>query len=386
MSSLIDMVAQTAAKNEAEAQRQKAEQEPATQTPVENKEDIKVDDSQSASPDGDTVVPEPPESQVTPEAVEVTTEQEPEETPWDADNKTVEETPSKQFDFGKLGGALGWGEVKDESDFLTKAQEHQTRFKELQEKPLSGIPEELREVIEIARTTPEAWKDYARNQTFDYSKVDPIALYAEEFNRDAVKNPQYFDENGKFSDELADQGWKEIPDTLKRMTGLQIQQSLVQQQKSRQVEIRAKAEARLANADNSLVAATQKLAEILPYESYGVKFEPKHASEIYKGITDSSLTKKHLGVSYETLVQQGVDMSRVARTITLAEKADKMVQYSSKTAEARAKKALLDKTQNAQIQRPGNPVAPSAPDKKVMSPADKIAWHLEQAKKNDFFN
>src|SRR3546814_9881138 len=55
------------------------------------------------------------------------------------------------------------------------------------------------------------------------------------------------------------------------------------------------------SADKTLASATKSLGELLPLETYGIKFEPKHSSEIYNGIVTSKLTKKHLGLSYEDL-------------------------------------------------------------------------------------
>lgn len=348
-------------------------------------------DSQQVPLDGQTVAPEPPESQVTPAAEEVKTEQEPKtdepveelEAPksWDADDTVatpVASTPSV-FDFSKTGSALGWGEIKDESEFINKATELKTKLKELEEAPLKSVPDDLREVIEIARGG-QNWKEYLSQQVIDYSKVDPITLYADEFDRLAVNNPRYKDAEGKFSQELADADYDLVPDVIKEQTGRQIQQAYITQQRQKQADIRAKAEAKLAQAETSLSQATQKLAEILPLENYNIKFEPKHSVEIYTGITNSTLTKKHLGVSYEKLVESGADMKQLARTIMLAEKGEKFLKYGTETAEARAKKALLSKTQNVQLNTPGSAIVPEDPKTKVMTAAEKIAWMKNQQK------
>lgn len=349
-------------------------------------------DSQQAPIDGQTVAPEPPESQTTPAAVEATTEQEPKtedavletETPksWDTDDAVAEPTKTTPlaYDFTKTGSALGWGEIKDESDFLAKATTLNTKLKELEEAPLKSIPEDLREVIEVARKDGANWKDYLSQQVIDYSKVNPLDLYEDEFFRRAEKDPKYFTD-GKYDESLALAELERIPEAVQFGFGQQIQQLNIQEQKRRQAEIRAKAEAKIANAETSLSQATQKLSEILPLEQFGIKFEPKHSVEIYNGITNSTLTKKHLGVTYEKLVESGADMKQIARTITLAEKGEKFIKYGSETAESRAKKALLDKTQNAQLNTPGSTIRPEDPKSKVLSPAEKLAYHIANQKK-----
>lgn len=352
-------------------------------------------DSQQVPLDGQTVAPEPPEAQVTPAAEEVQTEQEPkaeetptevEETPkpWDADNNAepIKVEPPSTFDFNKIGSALGWGEIKDESDFLAKASEVKTKLKTLEEAPLQGIPEDLREVIDVAKKSGESWKEYLSNQIVDFSKIDPVVLFQQEFDKDAVKDPKYF-VDGKFSQELADQALDAIPEAVQKQFGYQIQQGYINTQRQRQAQIKAKAEAKIAEAENTLAKATQNLSEILPFDNYGIKFEPRHSAEIYSGITNSTLIKKHLGpgVTYDKLVESGADMKAIARTITLAEKGEKMIKYKSETAEARAKKAILDKTQNAQLNNPGTQIKPENPEAKVLSPAELLAAHLAKQRK-----
>lgn len=354
---------------------------------------VEVDKSQSVPLDGQTVVPNPPETPITPVAVEEKKEQEPklEETPkpevveeqplaWDADETIAAEAPKSIFDFKSIGSALQLGEIKDESELIAKVNELVVKKKELEDKPLAGVPEEFREVLEVAKRG-ENWKEYVKQDLINFNNVDPITLYEDALEKDAMNNPHYKTADGKFNSELFEQDLATIPDIQKFSQGKQLQQFHINQQNLRKAELKAKAEAKVANADTTLSQATQKLSEILPFENYGIKFEPKHSVEIYKGITDSSLTKKHLGVTYEKLVESGADMKQIARTITLAEKGEKMIKYGSANAEAKAKKALLASTQNVQLDNNGSRATPVEPSAKVLTPAEKIALHMQKQNK-----
>ncbi len=346
----------------------------------------KVDSQQT---DGQTAAQEPPVEPVTPEAVAVTTDPETkveEPKSWDADEIKLDEVKPTSFNFSQLGSALNWGEIKDESDFVKKANELNTKFKEAEAAPLSTIPEDLREVVEIARKSPDAWKDYLSHQVTDFSKVDPMALYENDFYNRNRNNPKFFDEKGKLNEDLLYDELDRIPDDVKYQLGDQQRQAIMYQQHQKQAEIRAKAEAKIAQAETSLAKATNSLPEILPFDNYGIKFEPKHASNLYSGITSSKLTKAHLGPSYDALIAAGVDMTKLTRTLALAEYGEKMIKFKAETAEAKAKKSILETTQNVQLKTPGSAVKVDDPTKKVYTPQEIMAHHLAQQKKKDFFS
>lgn len=356
----------------------------ASQTPqVDNTAQVPVEEPK------DNV--QPTEESVTPKAEETPKEQ-PKEvakpaeetqqevvTSWDADETTSTKVEAPKADWTKIGSALELQDVKDEDQIVSKVSELKTKLKEYEEKPLAGIPDDFKEVIEITKSGGN-WKDYLASQIVDYTKVDPVQLFEDEFFQDAVKNPKFF-VDGKFDQSLAEAELDRMTDFQKTHYGRQIQEGKMHQQRQRQLEIKAKAEARLANAEKSLSTATRDLNELLPFESHGIKFEPKHSSEIYQGITSSKLTKELLGVSYEALVQSGADMKAVAKTIAAAKYAEKMIKFKSQSAKVEAKKELLDKTQNPQIRSTGSNVQPESESKRELTPAEKLAHHFKNQKK-----
>lgn len=302
------------------------------------------------------------------------------EASWDADSEETTTTPvtTPSIEWAKVGSAIGL-EIKEEKDLVEHVSKIKSELKALQEAPLSGVSDEFKEVIKVAQSG-EDWRDYLAQQLVDYTKVDAIQLYEDEFYRDAVRNPRY-QTDGKYDPVKADEAINAMPDALLESLGKQMQYGFIQNQRQRQAEIKAKAQARLDQADQALNSATKNLGEILPVEAYGIKFEPKHSTEIYSGITNSKLTKKHLGLSYEQLVNNGADLKSVVRSITLAEKGEKMIAFKSKNSKAEAKAEILQTTQNVQLKGQSSIVNPEDPEKKVISPKEKLEkWYASQNK------
>lgn len=299
---------------------------------------------------------------------------------WDADEAETIKPSSPEFNFSELGSALELGEIKTKEEFVAKASELKSKLKALEENPFAGIPEEFREVIEVAKRSDGDWRDYLSDQIVDYSKVDPMQLFEDTFLNNAVKNPKYYTD-GKYDHEKALAALESFQEPVKEYEGMRIAEAKTGLQKQRQLELRARAEAKAAQAEKSLALATKNLGELLPFDNYGIKFEPKHSSEIYQGITTSKLTKKHLGLSYDDLIRSGADMKAVVRSITLAEKGEKMIAYKANNSKVEAKKELLELTQNVQLNTSGSRVSPEDPEKKVLSAAEKIAkWQASHNK------
>jgi hypothetical protein len=334
-----------------------------------------------------TEVPNPPAEEVvpkeTPKAEEPKAEvvkTEPIEVPksWDDEETPEVKKEESKFDFSKLGSALELGEIKDEADFIEKVSQTKSKLKELQDKPLAGIPDEFKEVIEVAKTGD--WKDYLATQIIDYSKLDPIEEFENDWMARAMTNPKYFTD-GKFDPQKANDALDSIQDPIKEVQGSQMLQAKAYQQAQRKQQIKAQAQARIEQAEKSLVNATRDLNDLLPFKEYGIKFEPKHSSEVYQGIRDSKLTKELLGISYEDLVRSGADMKVVAKTIATAKYADKMLKFKSNASKVEAKKELLQATQNAQITTPGSAINPSDPEKQIVPVHEKLKKYIASQSK-----
>lgn len=291
-----------------------------------------------------------------------------EEITWDADLEIEQKVQTPTYDFKSLGSALELGEVQSESDLIAKISEIKTKAKQLEEKPFEGIPDDLKTFVEVARTSgEEEAKAFLANQLIDYSKVDPLQLFEDEFYRDAAKNPKYH-KDGKIDWESIDAAYDGLPDALKEFQGTQLQYAKQQLQLQKRQEIVAKNEARRNNAERSLSEASRNLNEILPFDKYGIKFEPKHTTHIYEGVVNSKLTKKHLGMTYDALVKSGADMKAIAATVAKAEYTEQMLKFKSNNSKVEAKKELLEKTQNAVLKSPGSIVEPSSEAAKPKTP------------------
>ena len=312
-----------------------------------------VDNSQQQPVEEQTVVPEStdlPDKQVAQEEVkepkkeEAAPEKEQPTLSWDADETEVKTVESPKFDFSELSSALELGEIKDAKDFVAKVSEIKKQNKALSEKPLEGIPEEFREVIEVAKTGD--WKEYLSNQLIDYTKLDPF----QEFENDFYKRyGARFVVDGKFNQEAYDAALDAIPEVQQELAGQQILEAKAQLQARARESQRQKAEAKRELADKNLSKAANNLQEILPLDSFGIKFENKHSTKIYQGISNSELTKKHLGMSYDDLVRTGADMTLVAKSIAMAEWGQQMIKFKADNIKAQTKKEILTKTQNVQL-------------------------------------
>lgn len=299
---------------------------------------------------------------------------------WDED-VVPEPVVAPTFDFKQLGSALELGEIKDADEFIGKVKEIRTKAIELETNQLAGIPDEFKEVLKVAKTGERDWKEYLSTTIVDFSKIDPVTLYEDEFSRGARNNPKFFTD-GKFDQNKLDEALDAIPDAVKDSLGRVTQQSLMAEQSRKRQEILTRNAQRLEQAESSLVKASQTLGEILPVDSYGIKFEQKHSSHIQNGIRNSSLTKKHLGVSFDDLVARGADMKAVTRTIGLAEYGEKMLKFKSENSKAVAKKEILASVQNAQITNPGSAPKPEDPAQKKLTYQEKMAQHMAQVNKS----
>jgi len=329
-----------------------------------------------------------PEAEVAPKETqeEVKAEEKSDEiSSWDADETLAQVKEPLKFDFGKLGSALDLGEIKDENELVTKVSELRNRNKQLEANPLEGVPEEFREVLKVTKSG-EDWKRYLAESVVDYNKVDPIKLYEDQFFEQAVKLPKFRNQDGSVNQQAILDALDQIPEVSRAIEGSRLQQSLMANQQARKAQIVNQAQEKIANADKALSKAANSLNELLPFENYGIKFEPKHSSQIYEGVTSSKLTKKHLGISYEDLVRSGADMKQVARTIASAEYSESMIKFKAKNSQVQAKRELLEKVQNVQLNSAGTRVQPDSDEKqKVMTPAEKMKYHLEEQKKKTGF-
>lgn len=340
---------------------------------------------------GETISTETTESEsaIQPEAeveqTEATTEQKVADVPNDGEQVEVKDEPVTGWDDDETKESvqseikieewvsdLGLGEIKTKDEIKTKVSELQSKLKQLEEKPLEGLNDELKDVIKVAQTGGwEEAKQMLASQLIDYSKLDPLAEFERDFINRNQNNPKYFTD-GKYDHQKVLDAIDTLPEVTRELYGSNIIQAEADLAERQRAAIRAKTEARRTEAEKSLSQSTKSLSEILPLDTYGIKFEPRHSSEIYEGIVSSKLTKKHLGLSYDDLVRSGADMKAITRSITLAEKGEKMISYKAKNSEVKSKKEILQKTQNVQLNTTTTAPNPEDQEKKVVSTVDKM--------------
>ena len=183
-----------------------------------------------------------------------------------ADNKSV--------DFKKLGSAFDL-EASTQEELISKVKEKFSKLKEVQETTFSGVPDDLKQAIEIAKKGGD-WKSYTSSLAVDVEKLDPLALFDREFER--VETQRFKNPDGSIDYEKLDEELNSIPDGIKRMQGNAIKQQISNQQKARQATVMAAVEQAQDKFQKSLGDAVKDLPSMLPKEAYGVTFEPKHSS------------------------------------------------------------------------------------------------------------
>lgn len=324
--------------------------------------------------------PEVVQSEVKPEPTVTTPEPEvvnAEQVSWDATpTETPAETTQSPFDFKKLVSDLEFGEITDEAGLKAKVSEMRTKLKQLEENPLSGVPEEFRDVLKVTKAG-EDWRSHLAESVVDYTKADPLKLYEEQYLQHALKLQKFRNADNTVNEDALWEEYDKIPEMQKVLEGTRIQQSLVANQQSKKASLLRQAEEKINKSNQDLASSAKNLNELLPFTNYGIKFEPKHSDHIYKGISNSTLTKKHLGVSYEDLVRSGADMKAVTKSIAAAEYSEQMLKYKSSNVAVQTKKELLNKIQNVNLNPTTTTVQPDEVEKKKLSPAEILAAHYK---------
>ena len=291
---------------------------------------------------------------------------------WDAE---LEQTPAPAqttgVDFKKIGSALNL-EVTNEDEFVKTVSEKMSKLKELEEtqsKALEGVPDSLKETLEIARKGGD-WQSFIGNSLIDLTKQDPIDLFEQEYER--VNAYRFKKEDGTIDYEALDNALDNMDDGMKSMQGNVIKQQLMAQQQQRKQAVLAEASRAQERFNKELFDAAKELPQYFPKEEWGVNVEPKHAASVVDGIMTGKLVKKHLGdIDPATLAK--LDGKKLAKAIFLLEASKNIAQHQYKQGIVAGKRELLDKTQNPQITTPSISAAPDvADDKKPKTAVEKL--------------
>lgn len=354
-----------AAKLRESAQKAQPPVEQPASTPVEPKSVVSDPGPEEPSqPVAEAEVPKVVTQETPPVEVEV---------PWDAEINVDPVPTTPTVDFEKLGSALKLEGVKSESDLVTKINEYKTKLQEFESQKaatLEGLPDELKEVLDLAKQGGD-WKSYMGASAVNWKNVDPVALFENELSR----LPQYRNPDGSINQDALDSALDAIPEASKSYEGSRIIQQKIAEQNYHKTQQIQQARIRKDESDKALAHATKKLGDLLPFEEYGIKFDSKHSDYLFNGIANGQLLQKHF------LNDQGqYDMSKVTKTIALAEYGQKMIKYQADKAKVAGKKELLQQTQNVQLDAPRRSAAPDAGSEKTLSPAEKFKKYIDSQK------
>jgi hypothetical protein len=297
---------------------------------------------------------------------------------FDFEPDTDTEKKSEGLDFGGLGSALNLTEITTKEDFIKAVTEKFSKLEQLettQASAFEGLPDDLKQAMEVAKKGGD-WKALA--STIDVSKLDPIDLFEREFER--LEGHKYKNEDGSIDYDALDQQLDTIPDGVKAMNGNQIKQQIDYQQRQKQSQVLAQAEAKQESFNKNLAEASRELPKMFPKDSFGIQLEAKHSSFVYDGIAKGSLIKKHLG-NIPAATLSSMDANLLTKTIAAAEWAESIGKFRYKQGEVNAKKALLASTQNAQINTPSSLPIPEEPEgSKPLTSTDKLKLYQSKLK------
>lgn len=278
---------------------------------------------------------------------------------WDDTEAPTEPAPAQSSDFYRhVGSALGI-EANSEAELLQKVKEFKTpRIQD----------QELQRLVELHERGID-WRTGISK--VDYSKVDPVQL----FEQDLRNDPRFKDHNGVFDEEKYLEELEATPMAVRATVGRQIAQALAYQQHQQTIAAERQAEERRMQFDSQLARATSRLSQLLPYEDHGIKFEERHASDLYRGLSDGSLMKDLF------LDQNGqYDAEKIVITAAWRKWGPQIVKHMAAKAAVKTKRDILDRTQSPQIANPKQPAAPQPPSEpKELAPHEKIR-QMQQSK------
>lgn len=296
---------------------------------------------------------------------------------WDETPVTADQPPvESKFDVKKFGSALGL-EVKDETELVQTVTERLAKVKQLEtekETILQGVPENLKEAIEVAKKGGD-WQTLVGN-AIDVSALDSIEVFEREYERRNASKYKLAD--GTIDYEKLDAALDAIPNELKEFQGDAIKQQIAQVQQTKKLQIIQAAERQQMEFKSKLSEATKEISKVLPKESFGITFEPKHSEFLYSGIANQSLVKKHLGDVPAELMAR-LDPTKLVKAIALAEYGDKIAKFQYSQGQVAAKKELLSKVQNVSIPTGSLPAAPEQTEaEKPKTSVQKLKEHRDR--------
>lgn len=350
-------------------------QEEAAPEPAKAEEEPKINLETAEDPKAEAV----PQAKETPKEPEQTELNEPEFSFGDPETKDEVSAPPTEL-LKKIGGALDFGDLKDEQELISKVNELRTErdnLKKSVDSSFEGLPDTLKEAVEAAKKGVD-WYSLV-GYSVDYSKADPIQVFEYEYEQQ-LKH-RYQGPDGKIDYEKLDADLDSFPEAEKIMRGSDIIRQKTAEQAAKKAELLYKAEKQQQEFNSRLAESTKNINKIFPKERYGVNFEQKHNEYIYSGISSRNLVKKHLGNIDESVLSK-LDTDKLARTIAAAELVGNISEFRYKQGQVDKARELLKNSTNAQLETPAVPAKPEVTGEKQLTPQERLAQYYSQFNNN----
>lgn len=240
------------------------------------------------------------------------------------------------IDFSAIGKSIGNEKIKTQDELVEYVNTLNTNVKELKDQSslLEGLPEDLRQAIQIAKDKGD-YREYLGLTATDFSTVDPRDL----FEAQLIDSGLFNNTDGSLDEDRLSDYLDALPDQDVVVRGTQIKNELVARQQTKKQTLEREAAQRK-------VAETAALKETLDKtESInGFKLKPNHKKDLFEGIQSGKLFNE---LFYDKTGKY--DYKKVVENTFLLKNKEAIFNYLRTKSTNQGKKAIIDKLTNPDI-------------------------------------
>lgn len=264
---------------------------------------------------------------------------------WLAEDELGEQeaTAAPEFNFDELSKEVGV-EFKSRDELVNSIKQLKEKAEKAESaNPYDGIPDDLAEVVDIAKTG-EDYRAYMSLANTDYDSISDAEL-VEQSVIQAFKKP-----DGSIDHDRLDAYMDGLSDDQIAIQGVQIRNTLKNDQKLRLSQIKSQAQAKAAKREADIKSAVDNLSEVS-----GFKVHPKQKDMLYRNLMNVGVDSLSKGANGQ------VDYAKVARLMFIDKYFDKMLGYHKQRAATDQKRKMLEEVSNVDTRGRGENPKPNDP-------------------------
>jgi len=278
---------------------------------------------------------------------------------WDSEGTTEETEGTVSFDYKSFAQEAGL-EVSSKEEFI--AQVNEIKAKADAPNPIDKLPDNLKKAIEIANQDGD-FMQYLGVTSVDYDAVSDVALVENNFAN--ILNQR----DGNVDREKLDEWMDDLTESQIAQKGADLRNALKGQQEQSKGNIEAEVTRNREAADKELKGVLDGLTEI-----NGFKYSPTNKKRLYDGISSGNMIQEMFHGKDGKL-----DMNKVVKAYANHLDGDKQTKYLKQRTTVQAKKDLLDRVSNKQVE-PKAGEAPRIEKKEVRSVQQNLGDQAREGK------